>query len=410
MNNKILDMSENPTLILKSINQLIGERFYIPSYQRGYRWTETQVKELLNDIWDFAINPTKHRENKEKPFYCLQPIVVKNKDGYWEVIDGQQRLTTIFLILKNLEQQIERDEKNIKEIKYQTRTDSKDYLHDIDVNLCKDSIDFYHIYNADQTIKDWFKNIANTTDEASPKARFAPVFLSETKVIWYEVESGTSHKKSYDIFTRLNVGKIQLTNSELIKALFLRRWSDESEDYLRMKQLQIAAEWDKVEYTLRDDSFWYFIRNKDNGERIKYPNRIEYVFDLIQKKPEDAEDKFTFYKFNDDFELSKKNRDKNLPDTDALWMTVKRYFLRFEEWYNDRELYHLIGYLIATGFRIEDIIDPKIDNKAIAVDTKTQFRNYLIGRIQARIESDFEKLTYGENDKIKSFSILKPFC
>jgi uncharacterized protein with ParB-like and HNH nuclease domain len=63
-----------------------------------------------------------------RPFYCLQPIVVKQKNGIadeWEVIDGQQRLTTVFLILKNLESQIEKDQKNIKRVFYETRKKAK---------------------------------------------------------------------------------------------------------------------------------------------------------------------------------------------------------------------------------------------------------------------------------------------
>ena len=77
-------------LELLSINKLLGENFYIPAYQRGYRWKEQQVKALLNDIWEFRENPPKHEEGKEKPFYCLQPIVVKKKEAenLWEVIDG----------------------------------------------------------------------------------------------------------------------------------------------------------------------------------------------------------------------------------------------------------------------------------------------------------------------------------
>lgn len=79
-------------LVIKSINDLLGNDFYVPSYQRGYRWTPIQVTELLTDIWDFHRKPGKIPEE----FYCLQPIVVKLNNGEWELIDGQQRLTTIF--------------------------------------------------------------------------------------------------------------------------------------------------------------------------------------------------------------------------------------------------------------------------------------------------------------------------
>jgi uncharacterized protein with ParB-like and HNH nuclease domain len=65
-------MAENK-IGLKSIKELLGMNFFIPAYQRGYRWKETQVKQLLDDIWQF-------RENKtEGEFYCLQPVVVTKR-------------------------------------------------------------------------------------------------------------------------------------------------------------------------------------------------------------------------------------------------------------------------------------------------------------------------------------------
>ncbi len=88
-------------LRLRSIGDLLGERFLIPRYQRGYRWTARQVKALLEDIAAFQ-RATRERGATAGVFYCLQPVVVRWRGGEWEVIDGQQRLTTILLILQAL--------------------------------------------------------------------------------------------------------------------------------------------------------------------------------------------------------------------------------------------------------------------------------------------------------------------
>ena len=84
-------------LIRKSLDQLIKKKydFFIPDYQRGYKWTRMEVLKLLNDIWDFKLN---HSDDDDGDFYCLQPVVVKPKDGKYYVIDGQQRLTTLLII------------------------------------------------------------------------------------------------------------------------------------------------------------------------------------------------------------------------------------------------------------------------------------------------------------------------
>lgn len=87
----------------KAINQLISEsskihHYIIPSYQRGYRWGKDEVEALLDDVYNFLDDPKNHASS-----YWLQPIVVRAIEGKWEVVDGQQRLTTIFLILKFLD-------------------------------------------------------------------------------------------------------------------------------------------------------------------------------------------------------------------------------------------------------------------------------------------------------------------
>lgn len=81
-------MSTNIILETKFVADISGS-FYIPSYQRGYRWSETEVVRLLDDIY----------QNGKKN-YCLQPVVVRKKEDQYELIDGQQRLTTLYLIYK----------------------------------------------------------------------------------------------------------------------------------------------------------------------------------------------------------------------------------------------------------------------------------------------------------------------
>ena len=98
-----------PLICLKTVYDLrvntSGEpsRYHIPAYQRGYRWTPTQVKQLLNDIREF----TKRENPQPEEFYCLQPLVLRaNDDDSYEVVDGQQRLTTVLLILRHFNERL----------------------------------------------------------------------------------------------------------------------------------------------------------------------------------------------------------------------------------------------------------------------------------------------------------------
>ncbi len=291
------DISQPTQLLLKSVNQLFDYKFFIPSYQRGYRWTKTEVEQLLQDIWQF----TKRDGKLKGEFYCLQPVVVTKTEDKWEVIDGQQRITTIFLILKYLEEIIKIAFQNFsfQPPVYDTRTDSKDFLSNVKTKTDNDAnlnVDYWHIWQAYNTIKKWFENKENNINTINFLNTLLSFQLDEIngenldtanniRVIWYEVneEEANNH---YDIFTRLNIGKIPLTNAELIKALFLQK-GNFAEENATLKQIQIASEWDSIEKTLQDDAFWYFIYNPTNP--LKYDNRIEYIFDLMKGRTKDSE-------------------------------------------------------------------------------------------------------------------------
>ncbi len=393
-------MSDNK-LVLKSINQLLEYNFFIPSYQRGYRWNVSQVTQLLDDIWEFAL-----KEKSGQEFYCLQPVVVKCKNienNEWEVIDGQQRLTTIYVILKSLENQIERDLKNFKRLYYETRTESEDFLNTLNPKKIYDNIDFYNIARANKIIEEWFKNIANTTEHAAPKGTFAANLLTKTKVIWYEIEEKKEENvDAIDIFTRLNIGKIPLTNAELIKALFLGTANPKNQNQkANYKQLQIASEWDAIENKLQDESFWHFIYDKDNNKlpQHKYDTRIEYVFDLMKDNKGGEEKYYTFYKFlHEDFE--KRLTPAGMPDIENIWLDIKKYFLRFEEWFNDRELYHQIGFIIANNGDLK-----RLKDEASSSDmTKSKFKSYLQDEIAKLVYIDIEGLDY---EKGKDKALIK---
>jgi uncharacterized protein with ParB-like and HNH nuclease domain len=385
---------ENNELELRTIYDLLGLDFFIPDYQRGYRWQRIQVKNLLDDIWNFKDNC------KKNDFYCLQPIVVielKNDDKvkhdlaldqtWYEVIDGQQRLTTIriiltYLVKEHLRRTLEEAYPTKKEftLKYATRTDSQQFLDNIQPN--SKNIDYFHISEAYDEVKLWFKD-KNYND----CNKFLEIFIAKkedvnsVQVVWYNVkEPGTN---PIEIFTRINMGKIPLTNAELVKALFLQK-NNFTDDKVNLKQLQIASEWDTIEKTLQDDEFWYFIYNPDNP--LKYDNRIEYIFDLMKNKKKDHEFYYTFNEFQKDFTESKVGKEK--PEIDKIWLATKQYFLSIEEWFKDPVLYHLIGFLIDCNYDIDKL------RKESTKNTKDKFKIYLKAEISDKVKCQVDDLEY----------------
>lgn len=138
-------MGNNIILETKFVADIRGS-FYIPSYQRGYRWSETEVVRLLDDIY----------QNGKKN-YCLQPVVVRKKEDRYELIDGQQRLTTLYLIYKYMKNVNPFFNEPAFTLSYQTRDQSEEFLKTLDMTKQDDNIDFWFIAKAYNTIKEWFE-------------------------------------------------------------------------------------------------------------------------------------------------------------------------------------------------------------------------------------------------------------
>ena len=189
----------------------INGAFHVASYQRGYRWGPEEVKRLLDDVYTNG--------NQD---YCLQPIVVKNNGNSYELIDGQQRLTTLYLIYKYMHNASGGflDEPQFS-ITYETREKSQEFLTDIDMARKNENIDFWFICNAYETISEWFA----AKEKKSTLTNINKYFDEKVKVIWYEVDES---QDAIALFTRLNIGKIPLTSAELVKAMFLCRGRDTS--------------------------------------------------------------------------------------------------------------------------------------------------------------------------------------
>ena len=362
----------------KIIGEIFGE-FKIEAYQRGYRWSKDEIIHLLEDI----------DEIPDGQNYCLQPIVVKNNDGIFELIDGQQRLTTLYLIMKYLTLYMD-----LKySIEYTTRKSengnigSKELLENIDtidLNSTSSNIDELFIKKAYSYIKEWFNG-----DKARMNS-FSGKLQKYVTVIWYEVDDT---EDSVGIFTRLNIGKISLTNAELVKALFLSRGrKDDHGVYAgnpygieNKMQHEIALQWDAMEKGLHDSKFWSFITNEKED---KYPIRMELFFDIMENKPEGECSFYTFNRFYEHF--------KNSANKSDAWETIVRYYQQLQEWYTDFNLYHQIGYLIAIGKSIKELLDLAMSRENPL--KKSEFRNKILEMIRKSVI--FEKNNNGQIEEL----------
>lgn len=329
----------NIVLETRNVGDVDG-KFFLPAYQPGYRWGEDEIRLMLDDLYENGTGS-----------YCLQPIVVKKCGNRYELIDGQQRLTTVYLIYQYFSSKLSDIYEPQFSLEYETRVKSGEYLRQIKDDTARasqrdENIDFFHIANAYETIRDYFEKDRKTGEKVRVKpARLTTLnqyFDDNVKFIWYEVDS---EEDGVELFERLNIGKIALTSSELVKALFLRA---EAEGEMSGRQEEIALQWDAMEHALHDPAFWTFL-TKEKPET--YPTRIDLVLDLISEKARDKKDKketyHTFFYFD---KLIKNARTNN--EEDALiniWNRIHHVYLTLREWYADHDFYHKIGYLVNSG-------------------------------------------------------------
>lgn len=408
-------------LYLRSIRELFGLRFFIPAYQRGYRWTNEQVTALLGDILEFVQRTTEDMEAGS--FYCLQPIVVRqgtdDRGTYYEVIDGQQRLTTLYIILKYFQLKLEFLGYNLPELytlEYETRQqgayDSNQFLQRLGEEMTQEeadtNIDYHFMYQAYQSVKDWvgaqhnfqqhmmpFLNALVLSPSDNDKTK-----LSNVRIIWYDLGEG-SKEESIQVFTRLNIGKIPLTSAELIKALFLQKRNFDPA-LLSLKQLQIATEWDQIEQRLQQDELWDFLTNEP---LMAGSTRIDLLFSLV-KGPDDRRDTLgPFLSYSK--ELLDEDQIDRAKYIEGEWLEVKHCYLRLIEWFTDRQLYHYIGFLIQThdtsgSSKKEDYRDLLRELLSTSQKkSKTDFLKELEGMIKDRLpqKKTLSELTYSADRK-----------
>ena len=404
------------TIYQYAIGELLdGRYFFIPSYQRGYRWTEKQVGDLLRDLLCFANDyANEGQDKKQDQFYCLQPIIARPitdehrlrsifgneyneqiaEHGVWEIIDGQQRLTTIYLLYKYLLDQKGWDEKKLKEeedgkelyhISYATREGSAAFLESLTEKKInegleeesKQNVDFFHMANAFKYIGEWIMTDGKAINKRyqlggsldNIRTSFFKLLngMTDTKggsvqVLWYEI---AEEKEKSDIkeFQKINTGKIRLTDAELIKGLFLlRRNFTDGDKYI--KQSELALEWEFIENTLHANNFWYFLQKKGSD----MPNRIDLLFNLIYKKQmlkdvaeEEWEDKlkeideklqdtrqseiFRFYYNRFEGKLGEELQH----EVAEAWREVMELFRTLDDWFCSPTTYNYIGLLSQCG-------------------------------------------------------------
>lgn len=371
--------------LIYSVRQIFGEylpskecSFYnIPEYQRGYKWTAANVIQLLEDLKNF-----KKTDNDQ--FYCIQNITItkqKHEDSCcMNVIDGQQRLTTLFILLsylqRNMKDKIIIPSANI--LNYSIRKSSDQFLrgkiltgsiwdNTIDTNSAQTKDQYYMMAVAD-AIQSWFSD--NNLE--------AKTVLDDLVLIVNEVRPGDEET----VFASLNGGKVDLDGADLVRAILITRAAKQKyPSIISLEQLHQIANDDidlninisvssrgkinefRVKLGVELDEmnkWWSQNKVKDYFEQL-LPNKIsknkafkysQYPIDLLyyafyeayKSKLNNSSDAETLdlRVFENGIDLNGQSGDDHL----EFYTTLREFHLTMMEWYNHDEIYNLIGYLM----------------------------------------------------------------
>jgi hypothetical protein len=376
----------------------LNREFLIPDYQRGYRWTHTQVNDLLKDVQSF--HDLLVEQGKDDLIYFLHPLVVCGSDSdpksnaICNVIDGQQRLITVYLIDCVLCYLLNKGRTLHFNLTFNTRDDSTgELLRNIAIDpeksfdefLSKKNIDCFHIVSAKDIIINTYKPCCETEKEKLEKIK---LLLGENiHVLWdFKEDSGDSASH----FTRLNSGRIALSGAELTRALLL------SPTYCQKESpVILGSQWDNIERGLRDPDFWAFI----GGKPDVLSTRIDFLLDLYAGK------KVFYSQYSDNYFAFLKIVEKLIDngkkvDSFVIWDEITLYYQKISEWFRNNDYYHWIGYLIREkGDNLSYIQEILNGSKGMK---KSEFAEYLKNEIIKLVNidniSDIDNLEYEKNN------------
>ena len=400
-------------------------RFIIPSFQRGYRWERKQVTDLLDDIFSFSAG--------EQTSYFLQPLVVKAsgepKNNEWEVLDGQQRLTTMLLILiKIISRMGDEDKEEYKDSLYEIKYLIRPNL-DFKNPDPKQTIDGFYLAEAKNTIDWWFdaKRKAHADLDGIKKCLFHPDSSQQVKFIWYENSPDSNDLSSINVFNRLNKGKIGLTSSELIKALFVLDLENNG-DQDNTASGQLVMEWNEMERKFQNDNFWYFISNEDRAIQT----RIDLLFDFLTQKTNGEDSDYSYRLFQNLFDYCNAAKGANVvlnpfwstiivDNMKTAWRQIKKTFNSLVAWYEDNMFYHYVGFLVNEKSSPLSIFNSLQEAKSVSARnnpshewTRDDSEKTLKGLIREKFKASnayltrdgINKLEYGDSERVRRVLLL----
>jgi len=396
-------------IFTKLLNDAGKDSFLIPTYQRGYKWTSedenSQVKVLMNDLLSAYDNSAER--------YYLQFITLKDTNNVFEVIDGQQRLTTLTILfsLFNLHNGISSKENFVnKKLIYQIRKNFiEEFIYkDINKIISNDNWevfvsnnpshnnqDVYYIFHATKTIN----NFLNDIKEHIKIDEFYEYISDKVQIIVNILDDEMNSEK---VFVNVNKG-VRLKDEDLVKGLLITKIPlDNKNEQYRLTENEIneirttlGRQWDELsEWSIRNKVTTFF---QPNEKGIAWLIKLTFpkVNDLDTENPV-----FTFL-------FEKYQKGEKATNIFAEIYKIKQVL---NDWLNIPEIHNLLGFLIHSKnhynfFNIWNKLKELKTKKEVVIKLKDLIKNEIPFNSE---KNKLDELNYhdSKNDLFNLFLII----
>ncbi len=325
----------NATITLREYIEK-GKTFVIPNYQRGYVWGKKSKKNDLDAVSFILVKSLIPGFNNNTPVF-IQGITVTENDNEIILIDGQQRTTFFFLLLKYL------GYSGKVKMEYSIRTESNMFLSTLNIdqtdfsdNSREDFQDIYFFKKTLRTIKDKLGQIE--------KQDFCNYILDYVRFLYIDIPDDKATK----VFSMMNGSKAEMKSEELIKAELLRLASLNDSDFDKKEEKEKnAIEWDnnmlRSRYAREWDKWLQWWNREDVKKLFKCSNVMGYlVSSYLQTKDKNKE--LSFDNFKNKFLL-----EQNPIDAKNTFDGLRRLQKRFEDAFNNPKIYNWVGAILRIG-------------------------------------------------------------
>ena len=362
-----------------------NKTFVIPNYQRGYVWGKRSKGKNLDAV-SYILEKSLIPGFKNNTPIFIQGITVTEKDKEIILIDGQQRTTFFYLLLKYL------GYSGKVEMKYTIRKDSNDFLSTLDV----DTTDFSEKTNENFQDLYFFKKTLRTIAEKLGqigKEEFCNYILDYVRFLYIDIPEDKATK----VFSMMNGSKAEIKSEELIKAELLRLASLNDSDFDKKEEKEKhAIEWDnnmlRSRYAREWDKWLQWWNRDDVKKLFKCSNVMGYlVSSYLQTK--DRDKGLSFDNFKNMFLFEQRPIDAK-----KTFDGLRRLQKRFEDAFNNPKIYNWVGAILRIGSANEFVQWYFAgENKPSNEELKKYYKWSFLGLTHKEIETHSSALN-GDND------------